>query len=133
MLTGLSAPSVDEEIDGLLLRAPRPTQADIIDFLKLYTEGEPRNIAARTLIIRGISPVIVSGALSHLQTVGVFNHKNVMKALVLASALASGFHGFKRNSGSIGWGLWWFVMGSIFPIVTPALGFAQGFAKKKAS
>jgi hypothetical protein len=50
---------------------------------------------------------------------------------VLVSALASGFHGFKRNGGSIGWGAWWFVMGSIFPIVTPALGMAQGYARKK--
>lgn len=40
------------------------------------------------------------------------------------------YHGYKRNN-SIGWGIWWGLMGSMFPIITLPLAFAQGFGKRK--
>jgi hypothetical protein len=43
---------------------------------------------------------------------------------------ASTYHGYKRNQ-SIGWALWWGLMGAMFPVVTPAIGLAQGFGKRK--
>lgn len=53
------------------------------------------------------------------------------KVLATASAFASGYHGVKRHRGSIGWGLWWFAMGGLFPVITPAFAAFQGFAKEK--
>lgn len=44
----------------------------------------------------------------------------------------SAFHGYRRNN-SIGWGITWGVLGGLFPVVTPAIAFAQGFGKRKNS
>jgi len=52
-------------------------------------------------------------------------------ALRIISAGACAFHGVKRNSGSVGWGIWWFVLGSLFPVITPVVAVAQGYAKTK--
>lgn len=49
-------------------------------------------------------------------------------ALSLLSAAASGYHGYKRNQ-SIGWGFVWFTLGGMFPIFTPVIAVAQGYAK----
>ncbi len=51
-------------------------------------------------------------------------------ALSALSAGASAFHGYKRNH-SVGWGVWWGLMGGIFPIITPAIALAQGFGKRE--
>lgn len=47
-----------------------------------------------------------------------------------ASAGVSGFHGYKRNN-SVGWGIAWFILGGMFPVITPTVAFAQGFGKRK--
>jgi len=47
-----------------------------------------------------------------------------------ASMAASAFHGYRRNK-SVGWALWWGLMGSLFPVFTPAVALAQGFGKPK--
>lgn len=49
--------------------------------------------------------------------------------LATASMAASAYHGVKRNKGSIGYGIWWGIMGAMFPVITPAIAVAQGFAK----
>lgn len=54
----------------------------------------------------------------------------LVQAIVLASTVASTYHGYKRND-SIGWALWWGLMGSMFPVVTPTIAYAQGFGEKK--
>ena len=48
----------------------------------------------------------------------------------LASAGASAYHGYKRNN-SVGWGVVWGLLGSLFPVITPAVALAQGFGKAK--
>ena len=48
---------------------------------------------------------------------------------VPVSAAVSTYHGYKRNYGSLGWALGWGALGAIFPIITPAVALAQGFAK----
>lgn len=50
----------------------------------------------------------------------------------LASAGASAYHGYKRNE-SVGWAVVWGLLGSMFPIITPAVALAQGFGKPKGS
>jgi hypothetical protein len=52
-------------------------------------------------------------------------------AAALASAGASAYHGYKRNE-SVGWAVVWGILGSMFPIITPAVALAQGFGKPKA-
>lgn len=50
----------------------------------------------------------------------------------IASVVSTGlgvYHGYKRND-SLGWALWWGLMGGLFPIVTPAVAFAQGFGER---
>jgi hypothetical protein len=43
---------------------------------------------------------------------------------------ASVYHGYKRND-SLGWGIWWGLMGAVFPVITPVVAVAQGFGKRK--
>lgn len=46
-----------------------------------------------------------------------------------ASGAACAYHGVKRNNGSVGWGVAWFFLGSIFFPIAPAIAYAQGFGK----
>lgn len=46
----------------------------------------------------------------------------------LASSGLSAYHGYKRNN-SVGWAVGWGVLGGLFPIITPAVAFAQGFGE----
>lgn len=45
------------------------------------------------------------------------------------SMAASAYHGYVRNR-SVPWALWWGLMGGLFPIITPVIAVAQGYAKK---
>lgn len=54
----------------------------------------------------------------------------VWKALMVASMAASAYHGYKRHE-SIGWALWWGLMGAAFPIITPVIAVAQGFGAEQ--
>lgn len=50
-------------------------------------------------------------------------------ALSTASMAASAYHGYKRHD-SVGWALWWGLMGAMFPVITPTIAVAQGFGKR---
>lgn len=54
--------------------------------------------------------------------------QTIWGVVALASAAASGFHGYKRNQ-SVGWGVGWFMLGGLFPVITPVIAVAQGYAK----
>lgn len=54
----------------------------------------------------------------------------VWSVLSAVSSGLSGYHGYKRNGGSVGWGVAWFLLGGLFPIITPTVAFAQGFGKR---
>lgn len=124
------ASSLQSEVDGFLLTAgSSPSSSDIASFLKLYPSGADRDAAAHELVARGIDP---TAAMRFLDTTGRITTSMVIGALSIVSAAASGYHGVRRNRGSIGWGLWWFAVGSLFPVVTPVIALAQGFAKPKA-
>ncbi len=49
----------------------------------------------------------------------------------IAGAALSGYHGFERNRGNLGWGFAWGVLGYLFPVVTVPIAFAQGYGKRK--
>lgn len=52
-------------------------------------------------------------------------------SLATVSAVAGIYHGYRRNRGSLGWGLWWGLMGATFPLVSIAVAAAQGFGKPR--
>jgi len=52
----------------------------------------------------------------------------VLFILRMASAGLSAFHGYKR-SGKVSSAALWGICGGIAPVITPAIAFAQGFAK----
>jgi hypothetical protein len=118
-------------IESFLLAHPRPTSSDVSSFLKAFAPSD-RAAAAQDLIAHGVDARAVSSALAWLEASerAKSHWPQVTGALVLASAAASAYHGYKRNQ-SIGWGAWWFFMGSLFPIFTPVIAVAQGFGKKR--
>lgn len=56
----------------------------------------------------------------------------IWRVASIASTGLSAYHGYKRND-SVGWAIVWGLLGGIFPIITPAIAFAQGFGEKKGS
>lgn len=120
---------LDTEIEGFLLRVPKPSSTEVSTFLQLYT-GEKRNEAARRLIAHGVPTSAISNALSWLDTAGKLTSSQIKGGLTIAAAAANAYHGYRRNN-SIVWGVVWFACGTIFPIFTSAIALAQGFAKEK--
>jgi hypothetical protein len=116
-------------IDGFLLQSPNPGSTEVANFLKLYGPND-RTAVAQALIARGVNQGSISSALGFLNTTGK-STSTIWGLLSVASAAASGYHGIKRNNGSIGWGIGWFLLGGVFPVITPVVAVAQGFAKPK--
>jgi len=54
------------------------------------------------------------------------------KTAALVSSALGAYHGYKRNK-SVGWAIWWALMGGVAPIITPAIAAAQGFGKPKGA
>lgn len=52
----------------------------------------------------------------------------VIAGISVLSGGLSAYHGYKRND-SLGWGVFWGACGLMFPIITPVIAFAQGYAK----
>ena len=53
---------------------------------------------------------------------------------MIARPVAAGlgaYHGYRRNHESVGWGIGWFLLGGMFPIITTGFAFAQGLGKPK--
>jgi len=63
-------------------------------------------------------------------TMGGGNGRVIWGVLSAVSAGVSGVHGYRRNN-SAGWGIAWFILGGLFPVITPTVAFAQGFGKRK--
>lgn len=55
----------------------------------------------------------------------------VYTGLAVASSAACAYHGYKRNNGSVGWAIGWWLLGGLLPVVAPVIAVAQGFAKPK--
>jgi hypothetical protein len=113
--------------------------SDIQAILEVVTVVAERNEVAARAVALGADGQRVQQALANIERgVGL---KQLFKPLPMpariiwgvlstASFAASVYHGYKRND-SVGWAIWWGFMGAIFPIVTPTIAFAQGFAKPK--
>jgi hypothetical protein len=102
------------------------------------TLAERQDVAARALAI-GANAADVQKALDNIERgVGLkalfkplpMPARIIWGVLSTASFAASVYHGYKRND-SIGWAIWWGLMGGLFPVITPTIALAQGFAKPK--
>ena len=73
-------------------------------------------------------PIIVFGQNEVSSPTSIFGGGGLWPVLSFASAAASTYHGYKRND-SVGWAVWWGLMGGLFPVITPVIAIAQGFGK----
>lgn len=54
----------------------------------------------------------------------------------IASTVGAGagaYHGYKRNRGSVGWTIGWFIFGGVLPVFAVPVALAQGYAKPKVA
>jgi len=120
---------------------------DIQAILEVVTVAERQEVAARAVAL-GANAGQVRQALANIEqgTGGtgtgtgtgfkLFSTPLPMPARIIwgvlstASFAVSVYHGYKRND-SIGWAIWWGFMGGLFPVITPTIAFAQGFAQPK--
>lgn len=132
-LLGFGQPSAKlaAEIDGLLLAAPKPSSTDVANFLKFYSAAD-RNTIAQALIARGVSPSTIASALTWINAEGKWNAALIKNVLTVVAAGAAAFHGYRRNRGSIGWSVAWFATALVFPVISTAVAFAQGFGRAKS-
>lgn len=86
--------------------------------------------AGIALINAGVAPAVAYEGLRLAEETKKIPWKTVAGVATVASAALSSIHGYRRNK-SIGWALWWFTMGTVFPVVTPAIAVAQGYARPK--
>jgi hypothetical protein len=49
--------------------------------------------------------------------------------LAIVSPGVAFYHGYRKNHGSVGWGLAWAIAGRLAPVLTPALALAQGLGQ----
>ncbi len=52
-------------------------------------------------------------------------------AYTTVGSLVGFAHGYKRNKGSVGWGLVWALFGGISPLFTTGVAVIEGFGKPK--
>ena len=83
--------------------SPLQAKADAADAVRAAKAGDSKDMWTPTAIVTGV--------------------------LGLVSIGVSAYHGYKRNGDDTGWGLAWGFFGGIFPIATPLVALAQGFAK----
>lgn len=120
-------PAVQTLVEAFVNQTPQPTAEDVKNFLRMVplTLWEQ---AVQALVAGGVPlETVQSGVHIAAQAKSTF----WKDSLTLGSAIVSGFHGARRND-SVLWGAWWFLMGTVFPVFTPVVAFAQGFGKRKS-
>lgn len=50
----------------------------------------------------------------------------------IAGATTGAYHGYRRNNGSVGWAIGWFIFGGILPFLSVPISLAEGFGKPAA-
>ena len=130
-LQGLGASDADLEAMAQQIAAGSASSDDIAELMRVMNKNEKATFSAK-LIAAGVDPSTVASATHKVQFDGIVG-RPVSKFWAIAgtvSMAASAYHGYKRNN-SVGWALGWGLLGALFPIITPTIGIAQGFAKPK--
>jgi hypothetical protein len=76
------------------------------------------------------APMVEQGWLTPGQADAYRTWAKIMVFVRPVSAAASAYHGYRRNN-SLGWALGWGILGGLFPLITPTIGLAQGWGKRK--
>lgn len=109
-----------------------------LQYAVLSDDGQTRNVPASAIKMTApptqppapiATPPAPLGGVADLSK--LTTSQKIWGAVSVASCALGAYHGYKRNS-SVGWALWWGAMGSIFPVITPAIALAQGFGKRRA-
>jgi hypothetical protein len=130
----------DEEVDDLAFRLAEVTFAgDAADIFRVIPSAADRARVAQAALSLGGNPSVIqwghdqanreSGFRSEMKSARKYG--TIWGLVSTASMAASAYHGYKRNE-KVRWALWWGFMGALFPVITPAIGLAQGFGKRKA-
>ncbi len=130
---GISEEDLNALAASLHAKGDKLTTGDIAGAMELLTKDE-RNTLGAKLVSLGVPSTKVTAAkvLVKASDPGVKRNMAIWGVLGTISMAASAYHGYKRND-SIGWAIWWGLMGSLFPVLTPVIGVAQGFAKPKGA
>lgn len=78
--------------------------------------------------LQGMSDAQQSSPVTRTTSVVLAPMAPVLGLIGLASVGLSTFHGYRRNQ-SVPWAVGWGIMGAVFPVITPAIAFAQGFGE----
>lgn len=125
MLGGLSG--ADDVLD------PGAAQAEANAAL---ANDQRQTVVGQDVVIPGQPTPYDRGRIDAYTEVGTAAVEGATKALKvwiplsLLSGALSAWHGYKRDRTAIaGWG--WFTLGTMFPLITPAVAVAQGFGKSR--
>lgn len=77
------------------------------------------------------APLVDQGWMTPGQVEAYKTWAKIMVFVRPISSTASAYHGYKRHGGSIGWAIGWAFMGALFPLLTPTIGYAQGWGTRK--
>lgn len=126
----LGAEGAELDMIAAQLIAADASMSDIEEAMRTLTSGEVERLATKLLAL-GADPWRVNTAKnSVLRGKRVKSTAAIWGILGTASMAASAYHGYKRNQ-SIGWALVWGFFGAVAPVITPVIGIAQGFGKRK--
>lgn len=107
--------------------------SDVRQFLTTLPASE-RSIAASYMVAKGVQDVdAVMNQIKAAEAGTNFGkYATIFGVLSTVSMAVSAYHGYKRNN-SIGWGLAWGAMGTLFPVITPVFAIAQGYGKPRGA
>lgn len=127
-ILGLAAEEQHAAIDAWL-NAARRTGAEVGSFSRALQTGSAdladyaMNIYAT--LVQDPSYGATQSALSQLSP----TVRWTLVVIGLTAGAISAYHGYKRNN-SLGWGVWWYLMGTWFPFITLPVAFAQGYGRR---
>jgi hypothetical protein len=55
----------------------------------------------------------------------------IAMGIAVVSSAVSAYHGYRRHRGSVGAAIGWGFLGLLFPIITPTVALAEGYAVPK--
>ncbi len=113
-----------------MARPAAPAGDPAVPTSRVPTEAE---VLATVFPAPGVQPVMAQPpalAPAPTPTAAPSGGFSLWSVIVPISAGLSAYHGYRRNN-SIGWALTWGALGSVAPVITPAIAFAQGFGKPK--
>jgi hypothetical protein len=132
---GLETTERDALVARLMTEMDRLTPGDLAEILDQFS-GAERTALIAALLTAGADPLKINGATRDLKLHRQMRLRRgwyvAIWLLSLASGGVSAFHGYRRNQ-NVGWAIWWFLTGMVFPVVTPVIAAAQGFGRPKTA